>query len=84
MNRRALLFLGILATGCERGRESDPAAATEAFFTQLAEKRVEAAFSETTFFFQHQQTRRQFEAVARELGLVGCTGLKADAPAILR
>lgn len=82
MIRRALLFAGLLAAGCERARESDPAAATQAFFAQLAEKRVGAAFSDTTFFFQHQQSKRQFEAVARELGLVGCTGLKADAPAI--
>ena len=80
MIRRALLLIAILAAGCKRERESDPAAATEAFFADLAERRVDAAFNEATFFFRHQQTRRQFEAVAHDLGLVGCTLLKLEAP----
>lgn len=82
MIRRALLLIAILAAGCRRERDSDPAAATKIFFTHLAERRADAAFSEATFFFQHQQTRRQFEAVARDMGLVGCTLLKAEVPAV--
>lgn len=82
MIRRALLFLGLLAAGCEREHESDPATATKSFFQQLAKNHVDAAFSEAAFFFQHQQSRRDFEASVYEMGLDGCALVKADAPAI--
>ena len=80
MIRRALLFLGLLAAGCEREPESDPAAATQSFFHQLAGNRVDAAFSEAAFFFQHQQTSRDFEASVYEMGLDGCALVKTETP----
>ena len=80
MIRRALLFLGLLAAGCEREHESDPAAATQSFFRQLAGNRVDAAFREAAFFFQHEQTSRDFEASVYEMGLDGCALVKTETP----
>ena len=82
MIRRALLLLSILAAGCERPPESDPAAATKTFFDHLAAKRLDAAFQETAPAFQLRQPVRDFAASARDLGFDGCAVVKADAPEI--
>lgn len=84
MIRRALPLIALLTAGCGREREPDPAAAAKTFFAQLTENRLNAAFDESSFFFRHQQTRREFEARVRELGLAECTLAKVDAPAIDR
>ena len=80
MIRRALLLIGILAAGCEREGESDPARAAATFFTQLAGNQTEAAFADAAFFFQHQQTFADFETAAREIGLMGCVVQKVGKP----
>ena len=80
MSHRALLLVSIFAIGGER--PSDPAETTNTFFADLAEGRLDAAFDGTAFFFQHQQTRKEFEATVHELGLVGGALTKADAPAM--
>ena len=80
MIRRTLLLIGLLAAGCRQ--EADPAAAAQLFFAQVAAGRLDAAFADSAFFFQKEQTAREFEAAARELGFIGSTIVKAEAPDI--
>ena len=82
MIRRALLLVIILAAGCKRAPEADPAAATKSFFDHLAAKQLEAAFHETALIFQLRQPNREFAASAREMGFEGCAVVKSDAPKI--
>ena len=77
MIRRALLLFCVLAAGCER--ESDPAPAAHAFINHVAAGRFDDAFGESAFFFQHQQTRREFQAKTLDLGLLGCVETMSDA-----
>ncbi len=81
MIRRALFFLGILVVGC--AAESDPTAAANLFFSQLADSRPAAAFADTSFFFRHQQTEADFKAIAHETGLTGCALQKIEKTAVV-
>ena len=80
MNPRALLLAGILAVGCRH--ETDPATAAKLFFAQLADGRLDAAFTGSSFFFRMEQSVREFEAAVRDMGLAGSTIVKAEPPAI--
>ena len=80
MIRRAFLVLGLLAAGCRR--EADPAAAGRLFFEQVAASRLEAAFDGTAFFFQKEQSAREFAVTAGEMGLPGSTIVRAESPAV--
>lgn len=82
MIARALLLIGLLAAGCRR--EADPAAAMHVFFAQIATGRLDAAFTDTAFFFHKGQSAQEFEASAREMGLIGSSITKAEPPAIAR
>ena len=78
MNRRAILLIGLLAAGCRR--EADPAAAGRLFFEQVAASRFDAAFRGAAFFFQKEQSAREFEVNAGEMGLPGSKIIRAESP----
>ena len=82
MNHRAILLIGLLAAGC--GHEGDPAAAGRIFFEQVAASRLDAAFTGAAFFFQKQQSPREFEATARAMGLPGSKIVHAKPPTLVR
>ena len=67
-HRRAFaLFLAAAIAGCSKRAEPLPAA--QAFFDEIAQGRIAAAYASAAFGFQAQQTEQVFAAAVREMGL---------------